>query len=210
MASVSIFPQSGQVVAVTRREETGVRRGGLMTTLKIELPDELAEEARTKGPLAPGAIQAMIRVALRRSAAASLFEAADKPVAAEFPHVTEGDSGKGLAPDCRPSIPPKRVEMATTSLMRRQVLPRRPSDCRVTNGGDSVTHRRHSGKEGRVAGILCYECRCRRRRFGGGRSSYPAEQPPHAVPPRSSKGQKDARGRAVTDHSLTTIILLSS
>ena len=59
-----------------------------MTTLTIELPDELAEEARTKGLLAPGAIEAMIRDALRRSAAGDLFEAADKLAAAEFPPMT--------------------------------------------------------------------------------------------------------------------------
>ena len=59
-----------------------------MTTFTIELPDELAEEARTKGLLAPAAIEAMIRDALRRSAPRDLFEAADKLAAAEFPPMT--------------------------------------------------------------------------------------------------------------------------
>ena len=59
-----------------------------MTTLTIELPDELAEEARTKGLFAPGAIEAMIRDALRRSAAEDLFEAADRLTAAKFPPMT--------------------------------------------------------------------------------------------------------------------------
>ena len=59
-----------------------------MTTLTIELPDELAEEARSNGLLAPSAIEAMIRDALRRRAAGELLEAADKLAAAEFPPMT--------------------------------------------------------------------------------------------------------------------------
>lgn len=59
-----------------------------MTTLTIELPDELAEEARIRGLLAPSAIEAMIRDALRRDAAGDLFEAADKLAAAGFPPMT--------------------------------------------------------------------------------------------------------------------------
>ena len=59
-----------------------------MTTLTIELPDELAEEARSNGLLAPSAIEAMIRDALRRGAAGELLEAADKLAAAEFPPMT--------------------------------------------------------------------------------------------------------------------------
>ena len=62
-----------------------------MTTLTIEFPDELAEESRTKGLLAPGAIEAMIRDALRRRAAGDLFETADKLAAAEFPPMTLGE-----------------------------------------------------------------------------------------------------------------------
>ena len=59
-----------------------------MTTLTIELPDDLADEARTRGLLAPSAIEAMIRDALRRGAVGDLFEVADKLTAAEFPPMT--------------------------------------------------------------------------------------------------------------------------
>ena len=59
-----------------------------MTTLTIELPDELAEEARNRGLLVPDAVEAMIRERLRASAATELLEAADQLAAAEFPSVT--------------------------------------------------------------------------------------------------------------------------
>ena len=59
-----------------------------MTTLTSELPDELAEEARTRGLLAPSAMEAMIRDALRRGAVRDLCEAADNLAAAEFPPMT--------------------------------------------------------------------------------------------------------------------------
>lgn len=59
-----------------------------MTTLTIELPDKLAEEARSNGLLAPSAIEAMIRDALRRRAAGELLEAADELAAARFPPMT--------------------------------------------------------------------------------------------------------------------------
>lgn len=59
-----------------------------MTTLTIELSDELAEEARTKGLLAPSAIEAMIRDALRRNTVGDLFDAADRLAAEEFPRMT--------------------------------------------------------------------------------------------------------------------------
>ncbi len=39
-----------------------------MTTITIELPEELAEEARSHGLLAARAVEAMIRDALRRRA----------------------------------------------------------------------------------------------------------------------------------------------
>ena len=54
----------------------------------IELPDELAEEARSQGLFAAGAVEAMIRETLRRRAAKELLEAADKLAAAEFPPLT--------------------------------------------------------------------------------------------------------------------------
>lgn len=59
-----------------------------MTTITIELPDELAEEARNQGLLTAGAVEAMIRETLRRRAAKELLEAADKLAAAEFPPLT--------------------------------------------------------------------------------------------------------------------------
>lgn len=59
-----------------------------MTTITIELPDELAEDARSQGLLAAAAIEAMIRETLRRRAAKELLEAADKLAAAEFPPLT--------------------------------------------------------------------------------------------------------------------------
>ena len=59
-----------------------------MTTLTIELPDELAEEAKGRGLLVPDAIEAMIRDKLRGSAVDELFEAADDLAAAGFPPLT--------------------------------------------------------------------------------------------------------------------------
>ena len=59
-----------------------------MTTITIELPDELAEEARSQGLFAAGAVEAMIRETLRRRAAKELLETADKLAAAEFPPLT--------------------------------------------------------------------------------------------------------------------------
>ncbi len=59
-----------------------------MTTITIELPDELAEEARSHGLLAAGAVEAMIRETLRRRAGTELLEVADKLAAAEFPRMT--------------------------------------------------------------------------------------------------------------------------
>ena len=71
-----------------------------MATLTIELPDALAEEARTKGLLAPGAIEAMIRDALRRSAAGissrgSLRGSGQAGRRGFPPHDAGGDSGGG-------------------------------------------------------------------------------------------------------------------
>jgi hypothetical protein len=59
-----------------------------MTTITVELPDDLAEEARSRGLLAPGAVEAMIRETLRRRAGKELPEAADKLAAAKFPPMT--------------------------------------------------------------------------------------------------------------------------
>ena len=59
-----------------------------MTTISIELPDELAEEARSQGLLAARAVEAMIRDALRRRAGRELLDAAKELAAAEFPAMT--------------------------------------------------------------------------------------------------------------------------
>ena len=59
-----------------------------MTTITIELPDKLAEEARSHGLLAAGAVEAMIRESLRRRAAKELLHVADDLAAAELPRMT--------------------------------------------------------------------------------------------------------------------------
>ena len=59
-----------------------------MTTITIELPEELVEEARSHGLLASGAVEAMIRETLRRRAARELLEAAGKLAATKFPRMT--------------------------------------------------------------------------------------------------------------------------
>ena len=59
-----------------------------MTTLTIELPDELAEEAGERGLLVSAAIEAMIRDALRRRAAQELLESAAELAAAQIPPMT--------------------------------------------------------------------------------------------------------------------------
>lgn len=63
-------------------------RGELMTTITIELPDELAEEAKDQGLLAGRAVEAMIRDALRRRAGRELLAAANELAAARFPPMT--------------------------------------------------------------------------------------------------------------------------
>ena len=59
-----------------------------MATLTIDLPDDLAEEARDAGLFAPGAIEAMLRENIRRRAADELFEATDKLAGAKLPIMT--------------------------------------------------------------------------------------------------------------------------
>ena len=62
--------------------------GELMTTVSIELPDELAEEARKQGLLAASAVETMIRDALRRRAGRELLDAARELATAELPPMT--------------------------------------------------------------------------------------------------------------------------
>jgi len=59
-----------------------------MTTLTIDLPDNLVKEAKNAGLLAPDAIESMLRETLRRRAVNGLFAAADKLAAADFPPMT--------------------------------------------------------------------------------------------------------------------------
>ena len=59
-----------------------------MTTLTIDLPDNLAQEARDAGLLNPEAIETMLRENLRRREVDGLFAAADKLAAAHFPPLT--------------------------------------------------------------------------------------------------------------------------
>jgi len=59
-----------------------------MTTLTIDLPDNLAREAKDAGLLDPEAIETMLRENLRRRAVDALFAAADKLAAANFPPMT--------------------------------------------------------------------------------------------------------------------------
>lgn len=59
-----------------------------MTTLTIDLPDNLVKEAKNAGLLAPDAIEAMLRETLQRRAVDGLFTMADKLAAANFPHMT--------------------------------------------------------------------------------------------------------------------------
>lgn len=59
-----------------------------MTTLTIDLPDNLVKEAENAGLLAPDAIEALLRETLRRRAVNELFIAADKLAATNFPSMT--------------------------------------------------------------------------------------------------------------------------
>ncbi len=59
-----------------------------MTTLTIDLPDNLAEEAKQAGLLTPNAIETILRETLRRRSVNGLFSAADKLAAANLPPMT--------------------------------------------------------------------------------------------------------------------------
>ena len=59
-----------------------------MTTLTIDLPDNLAKEAKQAGLLTPNAIESILRETLRRRAVNGLFTAADKLTEANFPSMT--------------------------------------------------------------------------------------------------------------------------
>lgn len=61
-----------------------------MTTfeIKLSLPDSVAREAREAGLLAPEAIEALLREAIRRRALNELQEAMDRMAAVEGPPMT--------------------------------------------------------------------------------------------------------------------------
>ncbi|MCU7959616.1 MAG: hypothetical protein KZQ58_06375 [gamma proteobacterium symbiont of Bathyaustriella thionipta] len=59
-----------------------------MTTLTIDLPDNLAKEARQAGLLTPRAIEDILRETLRRRAVNGLFSAADKLAAVHLRPMT--------------------------------------------------------------------------------------------------------------------------
>ncbi len=59
-----------------------------MTTVEITLPDQLAEEAKRAGLLAPDAIERMVREAIRPRALAELEQAMDRMAAVEGPTMT--------------------------------------------------------------------------------------------------------------------------
>ena len=60
-----------------------------MTALTIELPDQLAEEAKEAGLLAPEEIEAMLRERLRKRGVDELFEMADRLAAVDLPPMSE-------------------------------------------------------------------------------------------------------------------------
>ena len=59
-----------------------------MTTLIIDLPHNLAEEAKQAGLLTPNAIENILRETLRSQTIKGLFTTADKLVAANLPPMT--------------------------------------------------------------------------------------------------------------------------
>ena len=59
-----------------------------MTTLTIDIPENLVKEAQEAGLLAPDAIEGMLRECLRRRAVDELFQAADKMASAKVPPMT--------------------------------------------------------------------------------------------------------------------------
>ena len=58
-------------------------------TIELNLPDQLAEEARNAGLLSPDAIEAMLRERLRKRHVGELFEMADRLAAVDLPPMTE-------------------------------------------------------------------------------------------------------------------------
>jgi predicted proteasome-type protease len=59
-----------------------------MTTVKIELPEDLARKAEAAGLLTPEAIEQVLREALRRDAGKRLLEISKRMQAANIPPMT--------------------------------------------------------------------------------------------------------------------------
>lgn len=59
-----------------------------MTTVQIELPDQLAEEARRAGLLTQQAIERLMREAIRRQALGELRRGMDRMAAVDEPEMT--------------------------------------------------------------------------------------------------------------------------
>jgi hypothetical protein len=62
-----------------------------MTTVQIELPEDLARKAKEVGLLAPEAIEALLRDAMRRKAVGELFEAMDRMAQVDVPPMSEAE-----------------------------------------------------------------------------------------------------------------------
>jgi len=58
-----------------------------MTTVQIQLPDELAQQARSAGLLSPAALEKWLREQLRTRQVDELFAASDRMAAVETPAV---------------------------------------------------------------------------------------------------------------------------
>ena len=58
-------------------------------TIELELPDQLAEEARNAGLLSPDAIEAILREQLRKRGVDELFAMADRLAAVDLPPMGE-------------------------------------------------------------------------------------------------------------------------
>ena len=70
-----------------KSHELGRTQYDMMTTLTINLPDQLAKEAKDAGLLDAEAIEAMLREQLRRRGVDELFEAMDRMTKVATPAV---------------------------------------------------------------------------------------------------------------------------
>ena len=57
--------------------------------IKLELPDSFAQEAKKAGLLEAGAIEKLLRAAMRKRAAGELFQAMDEIAALSLPPMSE-------------------------------------------------------------------------------------------------------------------------